>query len=186
MSVWISSNNYEYRRVVWMQLQKNGITTASYGRYRRNHKLTDEVDNLDWVREWDSSGPMSGNQKQAHASGHMFLFAAENSISPYYHTEKVFHGLMAGSIPIYIGADTIDDYVPDDSIIKVSDFLSIKELADYMINVSTNQTLYEKHLAWRTRPLPDKVTEKLIIGSRFGGDTWKCEICSSIGDLLRL
>jgi len=91
---------------------------------------------------------------------------------------------MAGSIPIYIGANTIDEYVPTDSIIKVSDFSSTKELADYMINVAKNQTLYDKHLAWRTRPLPEQVQNKLKIGAEFTSDTWKCKICSAISDLL--
>jgi len=60
MSVWISSNNDKYPVLVWKDLEKYGITIASYGRFQRDHQLTDEVDQLNWVREWDNSGPMDG------------------------------------------------------------------------------------------------------------------------------
>merc|ERR1719282_1849481 len=69
------------------------------------------------------------------SSKHLFYFAAENSDCAYYHTEKVYHGLLSGSIPVYVGAKTIDGFVPKGSIIKASDFSSSSALASYLKQV---------------------------------------------------
>ena len=52
-----------------------------------------------------------------------FYLAFENSNSRDYVTEKVFHGLHAGTVPVYMGAPNIDDFMPSShAIIKTSDF----------------------------------------------------------------
>lgn len=35
-------------------------------------------------------------------------------------TEKVYNGLQSGTLPIYWGAENVDDYVPRGSVVKVS------------------------------------------------------------------
>jgi len=87
------------------------------------------------------------------ASRFLFFFAAENSKCAHYHTEKVYHGLLAGSLPVYVGADTIDDYVPHNSIIKASSFKSAKALAAYLKEVANNETLYNSYFAWKKENL---------------------------------
>lgn len=36
-----------------------------------------------------------------------------------YVTEKVYNGLLAGTLPVYWGADNVDDFVPKGSVVKV-------------------------------------------------------------------
>lgn len=36
-----------------------------------------------------------------------------------YVTEKVYNGLAAGTLPVYWGADNVDDFVPKGSVVKV-------------------------------------------------------------------
>ena len=59
---------------------------------------------------------------------------------------------MAGTIPVYYGADTVDEFVPNHSIIKISDWGA--GLEEYLLRVAGNRTLYESYFEWRTRPLP--------------------------------
>lgn len=39
---------------------------------------------------------------------------------PDYVTEKVYNGLQSGTLPVYWGPENIDDFVPKNSIVKVS------------------------------------------------------------------
>jgi hypothetical protein len=58
-----------------------------------------------------------------------FALVMENHNVTDYVTEKVVNALQAGSVPIYVGSETIDDWVPAKSTIKASDFPSLRELA---------------------------------------------------------
>ena len=71
-----------------------------------------------------------------------FLIAFENSDCYDYVTEKVFDGLNAGAIPIYMGAPNIRDYVPDHSVIFAADFQSPASLVRYIKLVDSNPDLY--------------------------------------------
>jgi hypothetical protein len=180
MSVWISARSDEYRVRTLAVLKSYGVTSASYGSIGdRSASTHDGVEPAPWIKDWDDSNRLSGPQKQAHSAGHLFLYAAENTIDKYYHTEKVWHGLMAGTVPIYIGADTIDEYVPTHSIIKISSFRSVQHAADYILAVAKNKTRYYEYLAWRKAPLEPHVVDKLNLGKRFGTDEWKCTICKA-------
>jgi len=37
-----------------------------------------------------------------------------------YVTEKVYNGLLSGTLPVYWGAKDVDNYVPKGSIVKAS------------------------------------------------------------------
>ena len=147
MSVWLTNCGGRGRNRLLKSLTR--ITKASYGRCGHDHS---EQEPTKFHTELDRSSQAGGIQKMVHAAKYLFLFAAENSISPYYHTEKLFHGLMAGTIPVYHGADTVDDFVPNHSIIKFSDWGA--GLEDYLLRIAGNRTLYESYFEWRTHPLP--------------------------------
>ena len=169
MSIWISNCGFSERNKL---LKKLHISTASYGRCKRDHSLRGSLKYVSpKLEEMDNSPDMSGNQKMAHVSQHLFLFAAENTISPYYHTEKLYHGLMVGSIPIYYGADTIDDFVPTHSIIKISEYGD--NLESYIREVANNETLYESYLQWRNKPL--SATLQAILDKP---PPSQCEVCN--------
>lgn len=69
-----------------------------------------------------------------------YSVAFENS-SDYegYITEKIFHPMMAGSIPIYLGASNISKYVPSNCFIDFRDFRSLEDLYEYLKNLSENK-----------------------------------------------
>ena len=67
-------------------------------------------------------------------------------------SEKVLYPLWMGTVPVYIGAPNIDNFVPPRSIIKVTDFPSIPALAAYLkCLVYERPDLYDYYLQWRNR-----------------------------------
>ena len=53
----------------------------------------------------------------------MFTAAFEDSMAVDYVTEKVYDALHAGSVPLYLGAPNILEFVPPNSVINVLDFV---------------------------------------------------------------
>ena len=148
VSVWISNCNGIERNKILSNLKKENITIAQYGRCNRNHYDTAK---LNYASEKIRNGI---NQNMAvYKNGtffNIYFYWRKNSISPYYHTEKIYHGLMSGTVPIYFGAETIDKYVPEHSIIKVSDH---ENIAAYL-KVASDVSLYNSYPQWRNKPLP--------------------------------
>ena len=71
--------------------------------------------------------------KIAILSNYKFHLAWENQYEAEYVTEKVYHSLLAGSIPIYVGPLDITRLVPPDSIIDARNFaFNMSLLADYL------------------------------------------------------
>lgn len=74
-----------------------------------------------------------------------FTIAFENEANPDYITEKIFHPLLVGSIPIYWGAQDISNYFSPECFINVKDFNSYKDLFQHIEEIESNETLYEKY-----------------------------------------
>jgi hypothetical protein len=81
-----------------------------------------------------------------------FTIAFENCVGVDYVTEKLYQPLVAGSIPVYLGAPNVDEFSPgDNSFLNVSDFRSVKELAEFMKSID-GSAFHE----WRNRPIGEK------------------------------
>jgi alpha(1,3/1,4) fucosyltransferase len=92
-----------------------------------------ETGNVNW---WDS--------KLELLKGYRFNIALENTIWKYYVSEKIWHSIKAGCLPIYWGKDSsIYETFPRDSFIDASEFKNSSDLIDYIVNLS-----YE---LWRER-----------------------------------
>lgn len=61
-----------------------------------------------------------------------------------YVTEKIFDCFFAGCVPVYLGADNIVNYIPEDSFIDMRKFTCIKDLVHFLKSISIKQ--YEKYL----------------------------------------
>lgn len=83
-----------------------------------------------------------------------FCLAFENSISPDYVTEKLFQPLMAGTVPVYLGAPNAHEFAPAHSFVSADRHAGPEGLADYLHRLNQNPDEYEAYLAWRHKPLP--------------------------------
>jgi hypothetical protein len=76
----------------------------------------------------------------------IFILAFENSIEETYITEKVFHGLLSGIIPIYYGSKNITDYINKERIIIIEDLseLSIQKVIYKIQYLLNNKEVYDE------------------------------------------
>ena len=83
-----------------------------------------------------------------------FTLAFENACSHDYVTEKFFQPLLVGSVPVVLGAPNVDELAPGDHcFINVRDFESSAALASHLLQLASDQALYQHYQAWRHRPL---------------------------------
>ncbi|OCC15883.1 hypothetical protein DBT_0808 [Dissulfuribacter thermophilus] len=73
-----------------------------------------------------------------------FALCYENSRYPYYITEKIFDCFAAGTVPIYLGAPNIQNFIPKSCFIDLRDFKDYDELYHYLI--SMKESVYNSYL----------------------------------------
>lgn len=112
------------------------IKIDSYGSCLHNKDLPEEI---------------RGSEKMDHRdylnllAKYKYVIAVENAVCKDYVTEKLWRTLQVGSVPIYLGAPNIQDYLPHpDSAILIQDFSSAKDLADHILNEDDEK--YKSHL----------------------------------------
>ena len=182
LSVWISNCNIETtgRMRILSELASANITIASYGGCQNTHSI--RLENLTTDVQWKELGRKGdGEALVAMASQHLFFYAAENSACAYYITEKVFHGLLAGSVPIYVGDSArLKAIAPTNSIIYTDDFPDTRELGTYLHTLIETPQAYQKHLAWRDDPRSLDKLQKLLDMSeweRTSPEKLRCALC---------
>lgn len=83
-----------------------------------------------------------------------FSLVFMNQDCDYFVDDRLYHALETGSVPVYMGTDKIDQFLPgnlNDAIIRVSDYNSPQQLAEYLKYLSENETAYNKYLAWKKK-----------------------------------
>lgn len=75
-------------------------------------------------------------------SRYRFALCLENVDLPGYVCEKMFDCMKAGSVPIYLGASNITEYVPKGCFIDLRDFLNYHELLTYLRSVDVRKYEY--------------------------------------------
>lgn len=92
-----------------------------------------------------------------------FTLTIENYGCDDYITEKFWRPLIVGSVPVYWGSPKIDDWAPNpNSFIKISDFATPKDLADYLHKLLRNDSLYEAHL---THKIHAEITNSKLLSA---------------------
>jgi len=73
-----------------------------------------------------------------------FVISMENSSGEYYITEKIIHGMVAGTVPIYWGTEKVFEYFNKDRFLYLNDdsHVSINNLIDSMLSMTDDQYLY--------------------------------------------
>jgi hypothetical protein len=102
------------------------------------------------------SAPLDGPLSRKHQiiSRYKFTLAFENAISRDYVTEKFFDPLLAGSVPVYLGAPNVEEFAPGDHcFIDASHFDSPRALARYLMALDADSNAYAQYLRWKSDPL---------------------------------
>lgn len=78
-----------------------------------------------------------------------FYLAFENTLCDHYVTEKLWRPLRLRIVPIVYGAADYESFLPRHSFINVKDFKSISHLADYLLELDKNDTMYNEYFEWK-------------------------------------
>ncbi len=112
-------------------------------------------------------------------SRYRFNFAFENAIATDYVTEKFYEPLLAGSVPVYLGAPNIAEFAPvEGCYINAADFAGPKELAEYLLQLSRDEAAYARYLNWRERPYTEPF-KALCAKISYPGLAKLCELMSA-------
>lgn len=86
------------------------------------------------------------SQKLSTLSNYKYCICYENTDAiPGYISEKIWDCLFAGTIPIYLGAPNISDYIPEDAFIDRRKFASDEALYQFISSLTKEQ--YDEYLS---------------------------------------
>jgi len=91
-------------------------------------------------------------QKVLLSKFYKFSLVFMNQDCDFFVDDRLYHALETGSVPVYMGTDKIDEFLPGNlknAIIRVSDFNSPKDLGEYLTYLSKNETAYNEYLTWK-------------------------------------
>ena len=114
-----------------------------------------------------------------------FTLVFMNADCEYFVDDHLTHALTAGSVPVFMGTDKIDMFLPGNlntSVIKVRDFKTPKDLAMYLNYLGTNELEYNKYLKWKYEGFKFPVTYNTtsILHQWESPDTVYCKICKKL------
>jgi len=90
-------------------------------------------------------------------SSYKFTIAFENAIARDYVTEKFYDPLIAGSVPVYLGAPNIRDFAPGENcFIDASEWEDPESLARHILDLSGDEASYRSYFEWKKKPFPPK------------------------------
>lgn len=143
---WFSRNTMDRSgRGTYVRDLMKYMDVHAYGSYLQNHKL--EVD-------------LGRSSKLKTLARYKFTIAFENAFGDDYVTEKVFDALVAGSIPIFLGTQDVNEFLPGERcMIDTADFAGPRELAEHLRYLDSNEQAYAEHMAWRSKPLRKSFVE---------------------------
>lgn len=76
--------------------------------------------------------PVPYREKAESLANYRFAACIENVVFPGYVTEKIIDALVAGAVPLYMGAPDITEFIPQSAFIDMRRFESMAELDDFL------------------------------------------------------
>ena len=118
------------------------------------------------------------------AKKYKFTLVFFNQDCDYFVDAQLSHALHAGSIPVVMSTDKLEEFLPGNlkhSVIRVRDFKSPRHLAEYLKYLNDHETEYNKYLEWKWKGFGN-ITGTVI------GDFWMpkypiyCQICVALSE----
>jgi len=138
--VYINSNDFDKSgRLEYVRELMQYLPVDSYGKSLNNRPIPEDH---------------GRDTKLEIISRYKFTLAYENSRTRDYVTEKFYDPFEAGSVPVYLGAPNLADFVPGEHCyVEVDQFNGPRDLADYLLRAAGDDAEYESYFAWKQKPL---------------------------------
>ncbi len=131
--------NYKHRNEIFKKISSK-INVESLGRSCNNVKIKN-------TRQIYNSDETYNDIAVKIYSEYKFVLAIENTIKDYYFTEKIINPILANSIPIYYGTNTVFEVINKKRVIYFNDYDNIDELILYIKSLLNNKDKYNKILS---------------------------------------
>lgn len=129
------------------------VVTDSY----RNPIFFEFFNKLNKYKAIDSGGRWNNNvggpvaDKLEFIRNYKFNIAFENTKVDGYVTEKLLEPLVAGTLPIYWGSETVKEEFGEGAYVDISDFKSVDEAVDYIVKLDKDDDLYLEMISKKAR-----------------------------------
>ncbi|KAL5788320.1 hypothetical protein ACOSP7_005269 [Xanthoceras sorbifolium] len=143
-------------------LEKEKVKIDSYGGCHRNRD--GRVDKVETLKRYK------------------FSLAFENSNEEDYVTEKFFQSLVAGTVPVVVGAPNIQDFAPSpNSILHIREIEDAKSVAEKMKYLSENPDAYNQTLRWKYEGPSDSFKALVDMAAVHSS----CRLCIHLATMIR-
>ncbi|XP_061350978.1 glycoprotein 3-alpha-L-fucosyltransferase A isoform X1 [Gastrolobium bilobum] len=143
-------------------LEKENIKIDSYGGCHRNHD--GRVDKVETLKRYK------------------FSLAFENSNEEDYVTEKFFQSLVAGTVPVVVGAPNIQDFAPSPgSILHIKEVEDVESIAKTMRHLAENPEAYNQSLRWKYEGPSDSFKALVDMAAVHSS----CRLCIHLATMIR-
>ncbi|KAJ9175314.1 hypothetical protein P3X46_013881 [Hevea brasiliensis] len=143
-------------------LEKEKIKIDSYGGCHRNHD--GRVDKVETLKRYK------------------FSIAFENSNEEDYVTEKFFQSLVAGTIPVVVGAPNIQDFAPaNGSVLHIKELEDVESVAKSMNYLAENPDAYNHSLRWKYEGPSDSFKALVDMSAVHSS----CRLCIHLATMIR-
>ncbi|XP_028765887.1 glycoprotein 3-alpha-L-fucosyltransferase A isoform X2 [Neltuma alba] len=143
-------------------LEKMNIKIDSYGGCHRNRD--ERVDKVEALKRYK------------------FSLAFENSNVEDYVTEKFFQSLVAGSVPVVVGAPNIQDFAPSSgSFLHIRQLKDVGSVAKTMKMLAENPQAYSQYLRWKYEGPSDSFKALLDMAVVHSS----CRLCIHLASVIR-
>jgi hypothetical protein len=109
-----------------------------------------------------------------------FCLVLENSLDKDYVTEKIYHALIAGCLPVYYGASNFAAFIPDvEGVVDYSAVGGAQQLANELDRLAGDEAAYANKFAWKSKPLADWSVDfhKLVDATQ---ESQWCRLCTLV------
>ncbi|KAG8650878.1 hypothetical protein MANES_07G078000v8 [Manihot esculenta] len=111
-----------------------------------------------------------------------FSFAFENSNEEDYVTEKFFQSLVAGTIPVVVGAPNIQDFAPaPGSVLLIKELEDVESIAKTMKYLAENPDAYNHSLRWKYEGPSDSFKALVDMAAVHSS----CRLCIHLATMIR-
>lgn len=126
----------------------------------------------------------SSNNKIQELSKCKMSLSLENQIVEDYVTEKFDQGFQADTLTIYLGSPHIQDFSPaPHSFINAADFENAQSLAQYLLQVLNNDTIYNQYFEWHRTGTSDDFSNAFRDRYMHNTYTSGCKLCKAVAEM---
>eukprot|EP01039_Chlorochromonas_danica_P009570 gene9570-10577_t len=136
-------------RLKYLEELMKHIEVHSYGRCLHNRDEPEMKEDPNWP----SIAQRRARKIEVLTHYHFYL-AFENLAVDDYVSEKVFEGLVAGTIPVYRGSPSINKFMPSDESFINANSLTPLQLATLLKEIAGNQDRYMQYMEFKKHSLP--------------------------------